>query len=193
MWALPTELLPAAVSQATAVCGNGGTGSSDGSGGNSSTSTSGGGGSGGGGGGTSSSGAGALTGWASYCEQRRLPLHSPAPLLLHFPLTLVWALQQLAGSIPWREGPVTVYYLGKSLNESWPQAIPGSPFGYWVLQHIGVATRLTARGSDSGWAAVPAVWPAPLQQAPCIMHHYLALCAAAAHGAALLAQARGRS
>eukprot|EP00887_Chlorella_sp_A99_P001168 scaffold14.g1168.t1 len=38
------------------------------------------------------------TDWASYCRQRRLPLASPAPLLLAAPLTIYWAATRLLGA-----------------------------------------------------------------------------------------------
>lgn len=54
-------------------------------------------------------------GWGSYHEATGLSMRSPAALLLHFQLTLAWALRRLwkAGSVCEHE-PVVVHYLGEA-------------------------------------------------------------------------------
>ncbi|KAK6160119.1 hypothetical protein DH2020_003500 [Rehmannia glutinosa] len=55
-----------------------------------------------------------LTTWKDYYEWRCIPLYSPAALLLHWPLTIYWAIQLATGEslLPEISNELRIHYLG---------------------------------------------------------------------------------
>ncbi|EPS59438.1 hypothetical protein M569_15370, partial [Genlisea aurea] len=57
---------------------------------------------------------GRLSSWKDYCEWRHLPLSSPAAVILHWPLTVYWAIQLATGCnlLPEIKNELRIHYLG---------------------------------------------------------------------------------